>query len=546
MKDQGYVALVLHAHLPFVRHPEHEFFLEEDWLYEAITETYLPLYEVMESMARDRVPFRLTLSMSPPLVAMLRDDLLCRRYWRHLTRLRELVGKEMVRNHDHGHLSYLANHYRERTDAAIDTWQRIDGNLVGAFAKLQEEGYIDILTCAATHGYLPLMQLYPEAVWAQIKVGVDHHTEHFGRPPTGIWLPECGYYPDLDRLLADAGLRYFVSDAHALLLAQPRPLYGNHAPVFTAGVGVAAFSRDMESSIQVWSREHGYPGDFVYREFYRDIGFDLGQDYITPYIQPNGQRKNTGIKYYRITGRSNHKELYDPYWAREKAAEHAADFVSHRVQQVEGLHAEMRRPPIVVSPYDAELFGHWWYEGPWWLEFVMRKSVYDQQVYEVTHLADYLRRHTTHQVCQLAQSSWGDRGFHEFWLNSTNEWIYPHLHQAAEQMIAMAADYPKARGQRRRALNQAARELLLAQSSDWAFIMRTGTTVDYAVRRTRTHLQRFARLHDEIRANRIDADWLGQVEHIDNIFSNIDYRVYLGPRPALPASDRPGSHREGV
>ena len=529
MSQPGYLALVLHAHLPFVRHPEHPSFLEEDWLYEAITETYIPLLHALEAMAQDGVPYRLTISMSPPLVAMLADELLRARYWSYLTRLRELIGKELVRNRDHGHLSYLANHYREHVDAAIATWQRLGGNLVGAFAELQDRGHLDVLTCAATHGYLPLMQMYPEAVWAQIKVGVDHHVEHFGRPPTGIWLPECGYYPGLDSMLADAGLRYFVCDTHALLLARPRPEFGNHAPVYTADAGVAAFGRDLESSMQVWSREHGYPGDFVYREFYRDIGFDLGQDYISPYIQPNGLRKNTGIKYHRITGQTNHKELYDPYWAREKAAAHAANFVFNRERQLAHLASLMPVPPIVVSPYDAELFGHWWYEGPWWLELVLRKAVYDQQVFKVTHLAEYLQRHPTHQLSRLAQSSWGDRGFHEFWLNSTNEWIYPHLHRAADQMIGLARTFPAPSGLERRALNQAARELLLAQSSDWAFIMRTGTMVDYAVRRTTTHLRRFARLHDELRAGAVDDRWLGQLEALDNIFPNVDYRVYRGP-----------------
>jgi 1,4-alpha-glucan branching enzyme len=524
---RGYLALVLHAHLPFVRHPEHRFFLEEDWLYEAITETYIPLLHAFEAMAADGASFKVTLSMSPPLVSMLADELMQQRYWSYLTRLRELIGKELVRNRDHGHLLYLANHYRERIDAAIDTWQYLGGNLVGAFAKLQDRGHLDILTCAATHGYLPLMQIHPEAVRAQIKVGVESHTEHFGRPPSGIWLPECGYYPGLDVILADAGLRYFVSDTHALLLARPRPQYGAYLPVFSSDSGVAAFGRDMESSLQVWNRDHGYPGDPVYREFYRDIGYDLGQEYISPYVQPNGLRKNTGIKYHRITGQTEQKALYDPYWAQEKAAEHGANFMHNRQRQIEHLAQEIGRPPIVVSPYDAELFGHWWYEGPWWLEAVLRKSLGDQELFELVHLAGYLRQHPTHQLCKLAQSSWGDRGFHEFWLNSTNEWIYPHLHKAAEEMIALANDFPREhQSLRQRALNQAARELLLAQSSDWAFIMRTGTMVDYAVRRTRSHLRRFTRLREQIRSGSMDEIWIERVEYADNIFPNLDYRVY--------------------
>ncbi|HIK45280.1 MAG TPA: DUF1957 domain-containing protein, partial [Leptolyngbyaceae cyanobacterium M65_K2018_010] len=163
--------------------------------------------------------------------------------------------------------------------------------------------------------------------------------------------------------------------------------------------------------------------------------------------------------------------------------------------------------------------------GPWFLDYLFRKSWYDQSTYEMTHLADYLRAHPTQQVCRPSQSSWGYKGFHEYWLNETNSWIYPHLHKAAERMIELAKREP-ADELEWRALNQAARELLLAQSSDWAFIMRTGTMVPYAVRRTRTHLMRFQKLWDDIWRGKIDSGWLTKVEAVDNIFPNINYRAY--------------------
>jgi 1,4-alpha-glucan branching enzyme len=523
---QGYLAMVLHAHLPFVRHPEYERFLEEDWLYEAITETYLPLLEVMQGWERDGIPWRLTISLTPPLVSMLRDELLQQRYREHLERLSELVDKELFRTKFQGHLQYLARHYREQMDRSLALWDRYDGDLIRAFAELQNTGRLEVLTCGATHGYLPLMQVNPEAVWAQLKVAADHYEKNFGRPAKGIWLPECGYYEGLDVMVRDAGLRACVMDSHGLLYGEPRPRYGAYAPVYCRNSGVAMFGRDQESSVQVWSSEIGYPGDHVYREFYRDVGYDLDYDYVAPYVQSTGARKNTGIKYHRITGETSHKEYYDPYWAREKAAEHAANFMFNRERQIDHLNGVLGRPPIVVSPYDAELFGHWWYEGPWWLDFVVRKSCYDQGVFNVTHLVDYLREQPTQQLVQPAQSSWGDKGYHEFWLNDTNEWIYPHLHMAAQRMVELARDYVDADGKARRVLNQAARELLLAQSSDWAFIMKTGTMVEYAVRRTQSHLRRFLRLHDELRSSRIDELWLSQVEYLDNIFPDIDYSVY--------------------
>ena len=523
----GYLALVLHAHLPFVRHPESDYVLEEEWLYEAIIETYVPLLTVFEGLKRDGVEFKMTMSMTPPLVSMLRDPLLQERFDQHLATLQDLTEKEIDHNVQDGHLRYLSEYYASEFGKVRQTWERHQGDLVGAFKQLQDAGNLEIITCGATHGYFPLMKMYPQAVWAQIQVACEHYEEHFGRSPAGMWLPECAYYDGVERLMADAGIRYFLTDAHGVLYARPRPRFGSYAPVYTE-TGVAVFGRDHESSQQVWSSEVGYPGAPEYREFYRDLGWDAEYDYIKPYVMPNGQRKNTGIKYHKITGRGlglSDKGLYDPHWAKEKAAEHAGNFMLNRQHQVQHLHEIMQRPPIIVSPYDAELFGHWWYEGPWFIDYLFRKTWFDQSTYELIHLADYLKRHPTQQVCRPAQSSWGYKGFHEYWLNETNAWIYPHLHKATERMITLSTQEP-ADELEWRALNQAARELLLAQSSDWAFIMRTGTMVPYAVRRTRSHLQRFNKLWEDLQQGKIDSGWLEKVEAIDNIFPNINYRVY--------------------
>ncbi|MBT9316958.1 glycoside hydrolase family 57 protein [Leptothoe spongobia] len=523
----GYLALVLHAHLPFVRHPESDFVLEEEWLFEAITETYIPLLTMFDGLKRDGVDFKMTMSMTPPLVSMLKDPLLQERYDEHLTNLEELTEREIERNEHNGHVKYLAEYYANEFNHTRQVWEDHKGDLVSAFKQYVDSNNLDIITCGATHGYLPLMKMYPEAVWAQLKVAVESHEENFGRPPSGIWLPECAYYEGLERMVADVGLRYFLTDGHGILYARPRPRFGAYAPIYTE-TGVAAFGRDHESSQQVWSSKVGYPGASEYREFYRDLGWDADYEYIKPYIMPNGQRKNVGIKYHKITGKNlglSDKDWYDPYWAKEKAAEHAGNFMHNRGQQIANLHGMMQRKPIVISPYDAELFGHWWYEGPWFIDYLFRKTWFDQDTYEMTHLADYLKDNPTQQVCRPSQSSWGYKGFHEYWLNETNSWIYPHLHKAAERMVELARREP-ADELEWRALNQAARELLLAQSSDWAFIMRTGTMVPYAVRRTRSHLLRFDKLREDIMAGKIDSGWLEKVEEIDNIFPNVNYRVY--------------------
>jgi len=237
----------------------------------------------------------------------------------------------------------------------------------------------------------------------------------------------------------------------------------------------------------------------------------------------------TGIKYHRITGPTPDKEVYDRAAAVRAADEHASHFLRGRVEQFEKLGAIMDRPPILVSPYDAELFGHWWYEGPEFLNFFVRKAYYDQKAFTFITPGEYLRRHPTQQVATPAASSWGEEGYWRVWLNESNEWIYPHLRVAQARMSELAARYSDARGTAGRALRQAGRELLLAQSSDWPFILRTGTSPDYAARRVKDHLWRFLELYRQLTGGQIDEAWLGEIEQADNIFPRLDCR-YWAPK----------------
>lgn len=527
-KPQGYVALVLHAHLPFVRHPEHEEFLEEDWLYEAITETYIPLLHVFESMMRDKVPFKITMTITPPLASMLADDLLQQRYRHHLERLIELAEKETFRTESMPAFQKSAHYYLKKFRVIHDTFvNRYGCNILRGFKAVQEAGHLEIITCCATHGFLPLMNVNPTAVRAQIQVAQESHKRHFGRVAQGIWLAECGFWPGHDKFLREAGIRFTFTDAHGVLFGTPRPRYGVFAPVISSG-GVAVFARDLESSRQVWSADEGYPGDGNYREFYRDLGFDAEFDYIKPYIHPMGFRINTGIKYHKITRRGialNAKEPYDHEMALRLADEHGCNFMFNRERQIEYLAQKIGQPPIVVSPYDAELYGHWWYEGPEFLNAFMRQCA-KSEVLQLTTPSEYLERFPEHQKVEPTFSSWGDQGYAAVWLDQCNDWIYPHLHECADRMVELATGNARASGLKKRALNQAARELLLAQSSDWAFIIKTGTMVEYAVRRTRDHVSRFHKLFEDINRNQIDQDWLEEIEWRDNIFPEIDYRVY--------------------
>jgi Uncharacterized conserved protein len=366
------------------------------------------------------------------------------------------------------------------------------------------------------------------AVRNQINTGIATFKAHFGNAPSGFWLPECGYYPGLETVLADAGIDYFFVDSHGVLDAEPPPRNGVYAPI-TCSNGVAAFARDPESSQQVWSAKEGYPGDYDYREYYSDIGFDLDLDYIAPYILDGKTRINTGIKYHRVTGENRPKEIYNPRRALAKAREHAHDFLNKRRHQIEQLSATMDRPPIIVSPYDAELFGHWWFEGTHWLEWVLRLASDTSSGVRLIACSDYLKQQPSPQIATPAASTWGDQGYSSYWINETNDWIYPLLHKAELDMEKLAQDLYRLSLSplQKRALNQAARSILLAQASDWPFIMKSGTTIDYANKRVTDHLARFNYLHDCIRKNRINERYLTALEIMDNIFQTLIFGITI-------------------
>jgi 1,4-alpha-glucan branching enzyme len=523
---KGYLAIVLHAHLPYVRHPEDPTVMEERWLYEAIVGTYLPLLQVFEGLVVDGIPFRATFSLSAPLIGMLTDDLLKQRAAEHIDRLIELAEKEVERTKNEPYYQRLANMYHDRFQSLRHTWRSHDGNLVQAFKLLQEAGRLEVITSTATHAYFPLLDRNWAVLRAQVHTAAEQYERHFGCRTKGMWLGECGFVPGVDELLREAAVRYFFVDTHAVVYADRQPVYGPYAPVYCR-TGVAAFARDAESSRQVWSAKEGYPGDPHYRDFYRDIGFDLPMDYIGPYVHPEGHRLYTGIKYHAIThDRLNDKWVYDPDVARGRAGLHASHFRGEREKQAEGLFPHMDRPPIIVAPFDAELYGHWWYEGPIFLNDLFRQIHFDQDVLETLTPGDYLDRHPTNQVATPSASSWGAKGYNEYWLNESNAWIYRHLHAIGERMVELAQRFPNAEGLYRRALNQAARELMLAQSSDWAFIMKTGSHVSYAERRTNEHVLNFTRLFEGLSKSEVDEPFLSELEANNNIFPDVDYRIY--------------------
>jgi 1,4-alpha-glucan branching enzyme len=515
----------LHAHLPFVRHPEHPRHLEEHWLFDAITDCYLPLIGLLREAAERGSRFRLTVSLSPTLLSMLADPLLQGRYLDHLARLTRLCEAEMGPRGSHPGRRKLARFYLQRLLRTRGFYRdELHGDLIGAWAALRTAGVVELMTTAATHGYLPLLRSIPAAVRAQLKVARDHFGDLFGPGPDGLWLPECGYYPGLEREAEEAGFRYFVLDAHGLQQSTPSPRHGVYAPA--SANDTAVFGRDPESAQEIWSRDAGFPGNPVYREYHADLGFESGVDALADFLPPGVSAAPTGLKYHRVTGGRGPKAPYDPALALAQAHRDAELFVERRRRRFARL-ACGARPPLVVAPFDAELFGHWWFEGPAFLRRLIRALDAAPEVRSVT-LGEHLRCHGTAGNVSPAASSWGERGYNGTWLRPETGWVYLHLHQAAAELRALlnlGQQVREARG-RSRLLQQAARSLLLAQSSDWTFLMGRGAGSEYARSRIRDQLARFRFLAGAVRGGRAPERQVAALERMDNLFPHLDPRHF--------------------
>ena len=510
----GQLAIVLHAHLPYVRKNEKNS-LEEDWLFQAILECYIPLLQAIESSKKENpLNTKITISLSPTLLSLLDNKQIQETFpcWIKTRNdfLTDLPEKEKIAS------EFLIRNLDEK----IQYWKECSGNLIDKFRVLNKSGNLDILTCAATHGYLPILRENPETVKGQINTAIRSHENIFGTKPLGIWLPECAYYENLDEILFSSGIRYAILDGHGILNATPRPRYGVYAPICSKK-GVAFFGRDGESTLPVWSAKDGYPGNKVYREFHKDLGWEL---HISK-LQKKGitTKRPLGLKFHKITDESvplGEKEFYLEGEAINKASEDADTYLLARSKQLEKLTLSSSFKPLLVAPFDAELFGHWWYEGPFFIENILKKS--SKYSIKLTNLKEFLTLKPNLQICDPSPSSWGQGGYHNYWINDANAWIVPEITKAGSTFVDLCLkNFNNELSPR--IFKQAARELLLSESSDWSFILRAGTTTELAKERIERHLFRFWKLVEMIKYDsNINLKFLEDIEAEDKVFPDID------------------------
>jgi 1,4-alpha-glucan branching enzyme len=549
-------ALVLHTHLPMVvnhgRWPH-----GSDWLCEAAFECYLPLLETVHRLVAEGISPKWTINLSPVLTEQLASP----EFQQELSFYHDNLRRACVETRAHfgregrQELVKLCHFWEGFYERMWELHRQIGGDIPGTFGDLERGGHIEMITCAATHGYLPLLSR-DESIHLQVRTAVETHRRHFGRAPQGIWLPECAYRPryewtpptgrahgldrqmrpGLEEVLARHGLGYFVADAHLIAAGVPVfpyrdyfPLRGEilePAPGFSprqrrspympwrvgsrGGSGEAvAFFRDPATTLQVWSREHGYPGDFAYLEFHK-------------------KHFPGGLRLWRITDGARDlgtKAPYDPEAAAQAVRAQAQHFVG--LVRDTATKAAGEGPALVCSPYDAELFGHWWFEGPAWLLEVWR-GLAGAGITPVT-LGEALERVPPRGSVSLPEGSWGEGGDHRVWLNPDTEWTWDRVYSAEAEWTELLRRAEASKPDFRRVLAQTTRELLLLQASDWQFLITTGAARDYAERRVAEHYAQFKSLADLARSLADGfplpteaAGMLGRLERQDFCFPDLD------------------------
>jgi 1,4-alpha-glucan branching enzyme len=536
----------------------------EEWLHEAAVETYIPLLQTLYDLKEQGVYFRLTLGITPVLAEQLADADVLAHLDQYLDQKIEAAARDKIYFESPGtadsNLLTLAVHYHKQFEAIKGAFHnRFNRDIIGAYRRLQDEGLIEIITSAATHAYLPLLSR-DSSINAQLKAGIQSYERLFGRKPSVIWLPECAYRPayitedgrtraGLETFLEQNGLRIFFSETHAIEGGQPvgvaagevigpygaikrhyvvpvspslqiaeraattfKPYYLNETVSGVAAEehsGVVVIGRNNQTGMQVWSADHGYPGDFDYREFHKKAG-------------------TSGMRYWRVTGVKTdlaNKDYYHPDWAAYKIDQHAEHFAHMVGDLLRDYHRQTGERGLISSNYDTELFGHWWYEGVTWIGKVLRHLASYPDI-DLTTAGDFIKRHPPTDVLNLPESSWGSNGTHFTWDNIENHWMWQPIHEAEAHMEKLVARFPEPNDDQRFILNQIARELLLLQSSDWPFLITTGQAREYAVQRFNQHLDRFNKLIESLDSGTPDRKLAEDYYELDKLFPDIDYRWF--------------------
>ncbi len=520
---------VLDAQMPFVRHPDMPGSAEEAQLFTVLSDTWLPLLRSCTSLETEGIPFRFALSISPTLCEMLDDPLLQSRYVEHLDKSIEFGISELERHAGSPEEREAIKHHLDRFQAdRRDFTETYERNILAKIDYFALRGHIEILATTATSCFMPLYADIPEALNAQIETGLTTYRRHFSSTPSGFWLPAMAWFPGCEHLLRSYGFQYTFVDAHALLFADPIPGTGVYSPVSCEN-GFAVFARDTVSCRKITGGGDapGYPHSVNYLDMDRDIGFELDEGTLSTLFDVHLGRRQTGFRYWgRTLSESEGALVYRIDRAFAQVESDSADFVEHAAAVLSRASDIREGEPVsMVCALPLHFLGQSWQEGVSWLDTTLRKVCADPRVSLELPVSCVGDRHSLVRA-EPRFSSWLPGGYAEEVLNSSNDWIYRFVRKATLRMIDLAERFPDDTGLKERALNMAARELLLAQSMHWALMMNETDRCEYAKKRFEESVRAFTMVYESLGSNFISTEWLTTTEKRDNLFPDINYRVF--------------------
>jgi 1,4-alpha-glucan branching enzyme len=519
------ISIVINAHIPWIiNDPVHE-----KPVFESLSETYLPLLEVFERLDMDHIPFHIGLSITPALCSLLSETRMQRRYLEYMTARIEFGQKEVARTAalqgiSAEPLQKLAKHYYdEAIERRIQFSERYERNILKIFHYYQKKGNIELLATAGTHAFLPLYMSKAEAIQAQIETAISVLRFHFGKYPLGFYLPELGWAPGVDAFIRAYNFGYTICDTHAFILGNPAASKGSFYPVKTPA-GVFIMARDFYAVRDI-TGEEGFPCAKEYRDNRKDAGFDLPREALASFIGKSSCRSATGYKYW-----ARDKTPYDREKALKTAKLHAREFLNKQTARLQEASTYMEETPLCLCAIDADALGRCWYEGPLFLETLFREAVHSG-VHCVSP-GEYLYDQDGSRLETVIPSfsSSGAGGYAETWIDSSNDWIYRHIEHAIERMTELAERFPNESGIKERALNQAARELLLAQDSYLPKRLYYQENTDYNTNEIENDLRNFTTIYESLGSSHISTEWLTKLERFHHIFPHINYRIFKKKR----------------
>ena len=517
---------ILDAQLPFIRHLDEPGRMEESQLFTAISETYLPLLRACTALETSGVPFKLSIAFSPMLCEMLADPLLQTRYVDFLDSSIIFGIEELERHANTPELTAVINHQLERQQLNRNDYVEIyERNILKKFDYFATHGYLEILATTATSCFFPLYTDIPEAINAQIETGLVVYRNHFATAPTGFWLPAMAWVDGLENVLKSYGFLYTIVDAHGLLFADPPPKCGIFAPAKCEN-GFTVYARDT-LACESLSALGGIACNDAYLDLERDIGFDYDDQDISSLFDVSLGRRRTGFCFHSKGKESCGKSTWYNIDAADAQREKDVDtFLQDRVRLLNKAEKLLDDKPVAnVIALPASFFGQEWHEGVDWFESLARK-VGEMCDISLTLPSESLRLQTSSEIVTPYYSSWHKSGYAEEVLNSTNDWMYFFVRKATVRMIDLAERFPDDSSLKERSLNMAARQLLLAQSMDWALMMNRGDQSAYARERFEDCIKAFTVVYESLGSNFISTEWLTRTEKRDNLFPEINYRVF--------------------